>query len=575
MGEDPKIRSPLKDGIVLDIIEGNPKYLQLTKLEGNTSIDRIKLTRPIDNVTLNTVEGKALIRKSKKIYDKIREYEITKDELRDMLEDALLHCTEQYNKSMEDAKDNESLENKEKEKEYKKKVKEGSKQLDILKRPILWTASNIDWYTAGERMNILLAWIAFCGQVVLKEQISVIVEGEGGTGKTHIQSTALDMIPEESVLNMKSSTMAAVYAMADTDPWYFDNKIVNMGDMGGDFDHEEAEEFKNIMKELQSDGYVKRVKMVKGPGGEQIPKEYILYGHPILTYTNVPGHKYDDQEMSRSIILRPRKDHKNAFMIFKRLNKQKGTDSSGLIKNHRDMIPIIQNMVRALKFRMEEVTIYNPYWSFMEEYLSNSKYIFRDTDKYDAILRVITAINGYNRKIHDVNGQKTLFTSREDIGFFLELLDQYHKSIVSNISPGAMDLLENLNENAEVWFNDDRGNDDQKSFKKGLTINKYIEESSNKLSRQTLKKYFKELADVGYLKIIREESQQYVYDLGKDSVIDAMGEVHLSKLDQKIMEFNYGNEITLTFEDEEQYGISLWDMHPEVEAPMWNKYLPA
>ena len=190
-----------------------------------------------------------------------------------MLEDALLHCTEQYNKSIEDAKDNESLENKEKEREYKNKVKEGSKQLDILQRPILWTASNIDWYTAGERMNILLAWISFCGQVILKEQISVIVEGEGGTGKTHIQSTALDMIPEESVLNMKSSTMAAVYAMADTDPWYFDNKIVNMGDMGGDFDHDEAEEFKNIMKELQSDGYVKRVKMVKGPGGEQIPKE--------------------------------------------------------------------------------------------------------------------------------------------------------------------------------------------------------------------------------------------------------------------------------------------------------------
>jgi len=47
------------------------------------------------------------------------------------------------------------------------------------------------------------------------------------------------------------------------------------------------------------------------------------------------------------------------------------------------------------------------------------------------------------------------------------------------------------------------------------------------------------------------------------------------KLDKKIMEFNYCSQITLTFEDEEQYGISLWDMHPDIEAPMWNKYLPA
>jgi hypothetical protein len=453
-------------------------------------------------------------------------------------------------------------------------INNGFKHLDEIDRPILWTASNIDWYTAGERMNILLAWICFCGQVVLKEQMSVIVEGEGGTGKTHIQTIALDMIPEEYVLNMKSSTMAAVYAMSDTDPWYFDGKIVNMGDLGGDSDHEEADEFKNIMKELQSDGYVKRIKMVLGAGGEQTPKEYVLEGYPIITYTNVPGFIYDDQEMSRSIILQPRKDHKDAFMIFKRLNKQRGTDSACLIKEHCDMIPFIKNMVRALRDRMESVTIYNPYWSFMEEYLANSKYIFRDTDKYDAILRVITAINGYNRKIYDVNGQQTLFTTREDIGFFLELLDQYHKSIVSNMSPGAMELLDILTLNEDVWFNDDRGNDKQHRFNKGLTISEYMEESSTRLSRATLQKYFKELSNVGYLKLMDKRGQEYVYEIGKDSALDKMGNVRLSKIDKKIMEFNYGSEITSTFEFEELSSISLWDMHPEIEPPMWNKYLP-
>lgn len=558
----------MPNGEFIEIIKLGPSYIYIIKDEKGNEVMQRKGDTP-NRITEASAVGKEI----KRLLDPKKEY--TKSAIKDKFILAM-QALQQYweAKSLVEQKRNVMTEV-DTEKIRLERVENGFKHLDELTRPILWTASTIDWFTAGERMNILLAWICFVGQVVLKEQISVILEGEGSQGKTHIQDTALELIPQEHVLNVKSATMAVVYAMADKDPWYFDGMIINMGDMGGQNDHEEADEFKNIMKELQSDGHVMRTKMVKGADGEPTPKEFHLYGHPIITYTNVPGHDYDDQEMSRSILQQPlpRKYHQTAFMIFKRLNKQKGTKSAKLIQEHRDMIPAIRDMVRALRKRLETVTIYNPYWSFMEEYLANSKYIFRDTDKYDAILRVITCINGYNRKIYDVDGQPTLFTTKEDIGFFLELLDQYHKSIVSNMSPGAMDLLNNLTEKADIWFGDDRGADEQYTFRKGLTISDYIEESSTSLSRTTLQRYFKELADVGYLKIIGNESREYLYDIGKDSVIDDMGKVNLSELDLKIMEFNYGSDIIATFEDGWIEDIHLWDMHPDVDAPMWNKYL--
>ena len=145
--------------------------------------------------------------------------------------------------------------------------------------------------------------------------------------------------------------------------------------------------------------------------------------------------------------------------------------------------------------------------------------------------------------------------------------------------PGAMDLLDILSEpRHDQWFFEDDIPDEEERqtlFRAGLTINKYMEKSETQLARSTLKRYFQELADVGYLKMISKQGHEYTYDLGKDSTIDAMGNVQLSNLDQKIMEFNYGSEITFTFEDEETFGVSLWDMHPEIEPPMWNKFLPS
>ena len=104
--------------------------------------------------------------------------------------------------------------------------------------------------TAGERNNILLCFLAYCSQVILKNPISVIALGEAGSGKSHIEEVALSLIPKEFVVNEKNITANALFRRAEQDVYFYDGKIVNYGDMGGSNDQNYMEESKNLMKEL-------------------------------------------------------------------------------------------------------------------------------------------------------------------------------------------------------------------------------------------------------------------------------------------------------------------------------------
>jgi len=447
---------------------------------------------------------------------------------------------------------------------HKDLIDEGFKTLETTESPLLWIANTVDWYTAGERMNILYAFIAYCSQVILQNPISVIAIGEGGAGKTHIVETALNLIPNEFVVTIKSTTDAALFGFCDEDPNYFDGKIVNIGDMGGKSDHEEAQNFKNAMKELQSDGYMARIKQVPKAEGGYENHTYELTGYPCLTYTNVPGHDFDDQELSRSILLTPRDDNNAAYMVFKRLYGQKNTPSAKLIQEKKEEIPKIQKMVLALRHRMEDVTIYNPYWSFIERFLNESKYLKRDVDKYDGILRVITCINGYNRELYEKDGHKTLFTTKEDIMLFLDLLKRYYEAITINLSPGASDLLDDLREHDDKW---DVSMD-------GITANDYIEESGTKISKRSVQQYFGELNRAGLIKVIDNVRRSNVYALVNNTEIPMQEDIFLTDLDLQILKFNYGLEGLALYEGIGTLYTPLDDIKNYPNRPLWNRFLP-
>jgi len=436
---------------------------------------------------------------------------------------------------------------------------EGYDIIDEMKHPLICIAWMIDWCTAGERLNILYAFLALSSQVVLKNPISVIGIGDGGSGKTHIQEVALSMIPDEYVMTIKSTTDAALFGFCDEDPYQFDGKIVNIGDMGGKNDHEEAQNFKNAMKEMQSDGHMARIKREPNPmDGTWMNKTFELFGKPCLTYTNVPGYDFEDQEKSRSVFFQPRTDNDEAVMVFKTLSRMKGTPTTEILEREQGKIKDIKKMLIALRVRMEDTNIYNPYNDFMRRYLGSSKYFKRDVDKYDGILRIITAINGYRRPIID----NTLFTTKEDIVMFVDILERYHRSITSNLSPGAADVLQDLSDHADKWD----------LYEDGITVNDYSYKTTTNLSKKSLQSYFKELNEGGYVKVVGKESQSYVYVLVELSGDNIKDEIKLSELDEKILKFNYDYDDVIAILN--TYDTPLDIFSRSKPTPVWNDYLP-
>ena len=209
---------------------------------------------------------------------------------------------------------------------------EGLRLFENQYNPLLYIASLTDWYTAGERINTMITFLCYCSQVILKKPISVIGLGEGSSGKTFVENTALSMIPSEFIRYEKKPTLASMFRRAESDQYYYDGKIVVYGDLGGSSDQDEVEETKNLLKELQTDGHLVRPITIKIDGEFEVV-DLVLKGFPCLTYTTVPNYDFDSQELSRSFIFTPRTDNRKIFNAQKSCLELKGSKTEQIYES--------------------------------------------------------------------------------------------------------------------------------------------------------------------------------------------------------------------------------------------------
>lgn len=460
-------------------------------------------------------------------------------------------------------------EEKEKESEayLKNRLEDARTVLENKDMPLIYVASLVSWLTAGERNNIMLTFIAYCSQVILRIPTSVIGLGEGGSGKTHIQEVAMSLIPNQFIKHEKSITEAAMFNRAKEDPYYYDGCIVNYGDMGGRNSQDFVMEAKNLLKELQSDGFLNKPLNVPTPEG-WVVKDIMLQGRPCLTYTTVPGFIFDDQEMSRSIFITPRMDNKAVFNARKQIIELKhGRTYHELLKHEKD-IQIVKYMVYLLREHMENITIINPYTESVIKFLGESEYFKRDFDKYNGILKTITAFHSFNRPTFELDGKTVLFTSLRDIQLFISLLKEYHGSISVNISPKAAEVLKNIRGNWAEWLlNKEIG-------ESGVTTNEYFELTEGHITKRSVRRYFGELNNAGFLKIVDSKGRQNVYALtGKYPEDKLKNLLSLNDSQKELIKWELGPEALSFIElDIKMEGLSFKLQDPDVARPGWDNY---
>ena len=447
------------------------------------------------------------------------------------------------------------------------KSKEAITKLQSLPQPLVYFGSLIEWFTAGERNNIVYAFTVYAGQIILKNPVSVICLGEAGSGKSHIQETSLKLIPKRYVVNEKKITEAALFNRAKKDEYFYDGKIVNYGDMGGSNDHDFMEESKNLMKELQSDGHLnKPLSVPDGEGGWEV-KDLKLTGRPCLTYTTVPNHQFDEQEMSRSIFITPRMDNQDIFNRRNSALEFKHGRSYKTMKHYEKEAELIPYMLLHLREVFEDITIINPYVYFVINFLKDSNYYKRDFEKFNGLLKTITALNFYNHEVHEVDGKKIILTNIQDVQIFMSILRPYKESISANISPKAVDVLNDIRENINTW----KENGNREVVGVGITTNEYFDLQNLGLSKASVKKYMYELAEKGFIRKVASSGRANVYDLAKSEVASINSD--LQHIDESIYEnicYEIGDWVVdIMKEDEYVDGLSIMNFDDEVDKPRW------
>lgn len=447
------------------------------------------------------------------------------------------------------------------------KLKEAITKLQSLSCPLVYIGSLVEWFTAGERNNIMYAFTVYAGQVILKNPVSVICLGEASSGKSHIQETALRLIPKRFVVNEKKITEAALFNRAKKDRHFYDGMIVNYGDMGGSNDHEFMEESKNLMKELQSDGFLnKPLNIPDGEGGWDV-KDLELEGKPCLTYTTVPNHYFDDQEMSRSIFITPRMDNQKIFNRRKSALEFKHGKSYKILKQYEKEAELIPYMLLHLKEIFENTVVINPYVHFVIDFLKNSSFYKRDFDKFNGLLKTITAMNYYNHEVYDVDGKKVVLTNIADVQLFMSLLRPYKESISANLAPKAVEVLNDIRNNIEDW----KLSKDREVLNMGITTNDYFTLQNLGLSKASARKYMYELADKGFLQVTDQSGRSNIYDLAKSEVESISYD--LKHMDDSVYDdicYEIGQWVVdIMKEDKFIEGLSIMNFDSDIKKPIW------
>ena len=447
------------------------------------------------------------------------------------------------------------------------KLKEAITKLQSLDYPLIYIGSIVEWFTAGERNNILYAFTVYAGQVVLGSPVSVICLGEASSGKSHIQETALRLIPNHYIVNEKKITEAALFNRAKKDEYFYDGKIVNYGDMGGINDHDFMEESKNLMKELQSDGFLnKPLSIPDGEGGWDV-RDLKLKGRPCLTYTTIPNHNFDEQEMSRSIFITPRMDNKEIFNLRNTALEFKHGKSYKILKQYESDAELVPYMLLHLKEVFKDIVIINPYVYFVINFLKNSNFYKRDFDKFNGILKTITALNYYNHEIHDIDGERVILTNIADVQQFMSLLKPYRESISANLAPKAVEVLNDIRNNISDWMEQD----DSEVLNMGITTNQYFSLQNLGLSKDSVKKYIYELANKGFLQVTDQSGKSNVYDLTKSEVAYINDDLkHIDDTVHQIICREVGEwVIDIMMEDKFVEDLSIMNFDDEVKKPPW------
>ena len=281
------------------------------------------------------------------------------------------------------------------------------------------------------------------------------------SGKTHILENPLGCIPDEYV-HCGVWTKASFFTeFAGRD---LTHHLFYIGDQGGVNDDANTIEFRDVLKQLSTDGYISRSYKEDG----EVVVETIT-GYPAIIYTTVLEEMINDQEKSRSIILMPPDIDKSLLMIYDSFIEAPASDFE--LKRR---IEKSKNLVKGFSWYLMknfcELEMYNPYMFAVKDYLANIDDFNRKIKEFNMLLKLVIVLNNGFQLTHDLYYDemeepietKLVIASKKDV---VDALNLFEGS--SGLLPTEIALIKGLLDNY-ICYDDAKGlnyiPDDELSF---------------------------------------------------------------------------------------------------------------
>lgn len=287
--------------------------------------------------------------------------------------------------------------------------------------------------------TILKIYISYLLTVLKIKATNVIAIGSQSSGKSFSIEGALEMIPSEYVIY---GVHTEAYFFGKFNGMNLDRHIFYLGDLGGVKDDEKTIITRDILKQLNTDGYVER-----GIAPDSEPREEYVEGNPAITYSTVEEDIINEQEKSRSNIVKPPNISLEDLTLFNSFFESPGEDYKIIEDIERD-VESVKGLTWHLMETINNYELFNPYMFCIADFLQNMDDYNRKIKEFNKILLVISILNNayilehniyYDKETSEKIDTKLVIASKQDIINALDIFDSSN-----NLLPTEMDFLKTL-----------------------------------------------------------------------------------------------------------------------------------
>ena len=246
----------------------------------------------------------------------------------------------------------------------------------------------------GSPREIVRAFLGYFQTVVGLKASNVIAIGSPASGKSFVLETTLDMIPDEYV---HYGVKSVAYFFRKYNHKDLTGHIFYLGDLGGSKDSEDTIRLRDLIKQLNTDGYVERGVIDKDNNMEE--EEQWVKGYACVSYTSALEEMVNDQEKSRGVLLTPLPVDSGKLVVFLSTMENRG-------KYYDDIEELfeIRDSIKGLvyNFNPDAYDFFNPYIFSVESLIKENDDFNRKVQEYNAILKLVTILNHPTRIKHQM-----------------------------------------------------------------------------------------------------------------------------------------------------------------------------